>query len=115
MRISDWSSDVCSSDLHTIISPVRRIVAVEAMPTLPRYSLGAFAELPELLQLMHRDFWDSTGVPFTPDLTINPNQCLAYAGVEAAQRRSDGAARSEERREEKESVSTCRSRGDPVI
>src|SRR3546814_8532335 len=32
MRISDWSSDVCSSDLRDLITHARAFTAVEAIP-----------------------------------------------------------------------------------
>src|SRR3546814_20585784 len=34
MRISDWSSDVCSSDLFLIVRPVARLEHVEIEPCL---------------------------------------------------------------------------------
>src|SRR3546814_5465775 len=35
MRISDWSSDVCSSDLHVRIEQVHRCMRVMILPGLP--------------------------------------------------------------------------------
>src|SRR3546814_8246809 len=70
MRISDWSSDVCSSDL--------------------------------LAQRLYRDRDGRHPDRTDPDL-VGPR----------ASTRSDGRARSEERRVGKECVSTCRSRWSP--
>src|SRR3546814_404719 len=41
MRISDWSSDVCSSDLQSILSQTLKSVTVEeAYPGYPAYDAG---------------------------------------------------------------------------
>src|SRR3546814_15006037 len=95
MRISDWSSDVCSSDLHFLTAKdwrvegkVRRysvnlIFLTPIIVLLPPSALEKLARLeieyPMLFQLKHK-------VPET---------------------------RSEERRVGKECVSTCRSRWSP--
>src|SRR3546814_4073948 len=85
MRISDWSSDVCSSDLdaeHAISSAPLRELAARIHP-LPACALSAAPNL------KYRDF-----------LTV------------ALKIRSQDL-RSEERRVGKECVSTCRSRWSP--
>src|SRR3546814_10767195 len=80
MRISDWSSDVCSSDL----------------PSSRPCDACSVADL-----TMKPDILSTTGdANPTPADTPNPNQ----SGVGIA------AARSEERRVGKECVSKCRSR-----
>src|SRR3546814_9409709 len=78
MRISDWSSDVCSSDLRTMES-VRIPIAEIYVPTKRRQ-------------------------------TLRPAQvdALAQSIMEEGLK-----MRSEERRVEKECVSTCRSRWSP--
>src|SRR3546814_9644650 len=84
MRISDWSSDVCSSDLWTsdnsTSSPNWRMSGALSKPPVQR----AFTEL---FNKMESSVRRSTGSP--------------------------SASRSEERRVGKECVSTCRSRWSP--
>src|SRR3546814_6578760 len=85
MRISDWSSDVCSSDLYARILP-----AALARPTLVLASAAAaFAVALALIPTL--------GMDLIPQL---------------AQDRFD-LTRSEERRVGKECVSTCRYRWSP--
>src|SRR3546814_18125489 len=99
MRISDWSSDVCSSDLHVTDDGEAEAGARRRRPAL--------AETIEhrLLQ-RHRD-----SIPLVGDLDQGAS---AFAGDLLAHRNANGAAamdqRSEERRVGKECVSTCRSR-----
>src|SRR3546814_5288877 len=85
MRISDWSSDVCSSDL--LARPMRRRVEQGAAHR------RAGQAQPEQLQ--------RRGPAFS--LTIDRVEFLAI-----------DAQRSEERRVGKECVSTCRSRWSPL-
>src|SRR3546814_16015203 len=104
MRISDWSSDVCSSDLAELERLNAR--ALHAMP---------FAEVAPRLRAMGLDgiddaFWQA----------IRPNlERLDEAAEWWRICRGDvaftaeDADRSEERRVGKECVSTCRSRGAP--
>src|SRR3546814_16736097 len=95
MRISDWSSDVCSSDLVSRLSAPLVNEVIIGLPdkdrfngSAPRYD-GKFAKyvtnpsLPELIQVL-------------------------YPGVTAP-----NLFRSEERRVGKACVSTCRSRWSP--
>src|SRR3546814_11756178 len=104
MRISDWSSDVCSSDLR-----LRGVVVVD--PDCPRDTLSAFA---------------AAGVVGLRLNLISAKTAPDYAGPAcrrlcewAAARgwhvelHAEGAMRSDERRVGKECVSTCRSRGAP--
>src|SRR3546814_14245810 len=105
MRISDWSSDVCSSDLHA------RLSAVLAQSRYPvTCSMGALLIPPE--------------VPRTISELIHAADQAMYRakrGGKNAVEIDDGtepqgaailpiAMRSEERRVGKECVSTCRSR-----
>src|SRR3546814_10203297 len=86
MRISDWSSDVCSSDLR----PERR---------------GQTRRLGRVARSWSIELWQRAhGVRTEPVVRLWP----ARAGEGAA-----GASRSEERRVGKECVSTCRSRLSP--
>src|SRR3546814_6374456 len=99
MRISDWSSDVCSSDLSTrrvgTAWPVGAsrgghgpVKAYQAASDCPVASIGLFEK--DLTATRHKQFFERDGIEIGFD-TI----------------------RSEERRVGKEGVSTCRSRGSP--
>src|SRR3546814_1319286 len=96
MRISDWSSDVCSSDLSGLLDEDRGVVARAAQAQLR----GRFRE-PEPdggLQLA------AAG----PSARVLPDEGLPPESRSA--QHADRAARSEERRVGKEWVSTCSSR-----
>src|SRR3546814_7635993 len=84
IRISDWSSDVCSSDLAQLVGRDRGMVMVRLSSGEQRY--------------IRSDCMGTVGAVSNPD---NANTNLAKAG------------RSEERHVGKECVSTCRSRGTP--
>src|SRR3546814_3017172 len=87
MRISDWSSDVCSSDLRFELGQIdRQIVRGE----------GEHAWRPISGRVVDQG---AVGQPEDDDVGIVGGEELA--------------ARSEERRVGKECVSTCRSRGSP--
>src|SRR3546814_12767698 len=89
MRISDWSSDVCSSDLFQVLE--RR---------QDRQAADELRDQPELQQILRLDLaQDFPG----PAVVRRP-----HVGTEA-DRRATGA-RSEVRRVGKECVTTCRSR-----
>src|SRR3546814_10757977 len=87
MRISDWSSDVCSSDLR------------ESMAQVPRRSRRTpqAVSLSGQTRTAHRAGIYSTCVEAAPARSPTPPPKSLY--------------RSEERRVGKECVSTCRSRG----
>src|SRR3546814_6921761 len=92
MRISDWSSDVCSSDLlrrgsHWSSTPMQR--SSEGTPVSARERGGRTQILPLPLRLL-------------PISVSFPNPLLVES-------------RSEERRVGQECVSTCRSRWSPYI
>src|SRR3546814_7299252 len=96
LRISDWSSDVCSSDLESVQAELR----------------GAVAELlvqganDEAAGLLHFQRMGETAAHRGIALQRKHLRLL----LQAAHR---GRVRSEERRVGKECVSTCRSRGTP--
>src|SRR3546814_4774932 len=89
MRISDWSSDVCSSDL-TVIICVPTPLSVEGGPDLGSVK-AAVATVARQLKPGMLVILESTTYPGTTDEVV----------------------RSEERRVGKECVSTCRSRWSP--
>src|SRR3546814_13747909 len=102
MRISDWSSDVCSSDLTSPVSALRWM-AGSCVTDSDQTVLGKITSTshdPELLRrlLRAKDRMDAASHEAWPV------QRLA---------RGSHVSRSEERRVGKECVSTCRSRWSP--
>src|SRR3546814_4900505 len=85
MRISDWSSDVCSSDLQHLFHPP---VILDAWPSDDRRSRIIF-------------------------ITRNVGADALKAMLDAWAKPGVSVQRSEERRVGKECVSTCRSRWSP--
>src|SRR3546814_6518005 len=117
MRISDWSSDVCSSDLKAF--PLRHFIGVEPRHVLDQRGfdgIGIVARFEDrawqwsVVDALGQS--DAIGGPAT-----RPCDDLERAGSAIGahdQRLEDAArARSEERRVGKECVSTCRSRWSP--
>src|SRR3546814_13662533 len=121
MRISDWSSDVCSSDLGKDVR-----VGVFARGAKAEEALAAGAEVvgaEDLLEIVQGGKIDFDRCIATPDmmglvgrlgkvlgpkgLMPNPKLGTVTPNVAAAVKRS------EERRVGKECVSTCRSRWSP--
>src|SRR3546814_14264449 len=111
MRISDWSSDVCSSDL-----PAQRF------PDRPSHRDGGrhdtlfasqtFQRIRQQARL--RLFGGGHGQRFPVLVQYRP---AAKSGADfgiVLKRRGHGSVRSEERRVGKECVSTCRSRWSPT-
>src|SRR3546814_14569593 len=105
MRISDWSSDVCSSDLLGI-NFIYKSSFDKANRTSIRSNRGFGLEnaLP-----VFQEIRDALGLPVITDVHTEEH-CRAVADyVDVLQI----PARSEERRVGKEGVGTCRSRGAP--
>src|SRR3546814_18266095 len=120
MRISDWSSDVCSSDLA---KPARRVQLITMTAPGPESRPDAAAEPPSVPNPV------STGAR-PPDFRVHDlsrrwvefqmansftNSGVALEQAASGSAGSEGSAasadwRSEERRVGKECVSTCRSR-----
>src|SRR3546814_12724194 len=92
MRISDWSSDVCSSDLVGKEINIDNAVVLAAVATAVLYGRRHF----------HRRGFSGTGGDWIGRLVVND------FGLGLATSRQ-GNERSEERRVGKECVSTCRS------
>src|SRR3546814_19343309 len=97
MRISDWSSDVCSSDLFEGHKTFINLVPPNEMTELIGFREDITTALVNLFANAIHWLEDSQ----TPDPRIDVR--IAW----------DGADRSEERRVGKECVSTCRSRWSP--
>src|SRR3546814_12684227 len=116
MRISDWSSDVCSSDLATTAE--RKVVldqihgAFGATPNM----FKAVANSPAALRMMWGAFGALGGGTLSPKVgeqiavaIADRNRCEYCLAAHTAL----GRKRSEERRVGKECGSTCRSRWSP--
>src|SRR3546814_13940253 len=120
MRISDWSSDVCSSDLKDRKSrPIRAQARVEhardrkRITASPSRADGAVRALRAVVNYLRaeRDL-------DLPDVARKINAANGWGKVARRRRALTGEAlpefvRSEERRVGTECVSTCRSRGAP--
>src|SRR3546814_17815459 len=100
MRISDWSSDVCSSDLSFFTFAHRNVVQAVAAGLADGGAVDGYvwdtiiAQFPAWASGAHK-VWQSPEYGFPP-LVVRTDM-----------------ARSEERRVGKECVSTCRSRWSP--
>src|SRR3546814_12582327 len=94
MRISDWSSDVCSSDLFTLAS-----LSANDFPSVDEVEATERVSVPEsaLKELIERTAFAMA----QQDVRYHLNGLLFDLG---------DRRRSEERRVGKECVSTCRSR-----
>src|SRR3546814_14291495 len=97
MRISDWSSDVCSSDL----------CAKYMKPQLQGRGRGFTPVLNGVFnQRLKNDAWNQGFPRFFVDLAVDVQFPVKTSSLESQ-------IRSEERRVGKECVSTCRSRWSP--
>src|SRR3546814_20759609 len=97
MRISDWSSDVCSSDLSSSLGYVDLSIYSSPQPHAPQIILTPLQNAIELIESqMAKVQAELKAVP----TRVNPLQQTLQG-------------RSEERRVGKECVSTCRSRWAP--
>src|SRR3546814_16422118 len=108
MRISDWSSDVCSSDLVVDALVASAPDTDDGAPTSVSIS-APVATLDSIEHVMHQPgacgrimlSEEAVHAKFVAVAQITPKKCYA------------GSFRSEERRVGKECVSTCRSRWSP--
>src|SRR3546814_14219744 len=99
MRISDWSSDVCSSDLGASVLPVHAIAG-------PSFTLPTFVN--------RQRFAEGRSHLSAADLPADVIGAEVFGADSFNEQVVQGlAARSEERRVGKECVSTCRSRWSP--
>src|SRR3546814_12714192 len=110
MRISEWSSDVCSSDLRT---PVGRGATIGANATIVcGHSIGEYAMVAAGAVVTH-DVPDYALVAGVPARRIGwVSRAGDRLGPDLKCPRT-GEQRSEERRVGKECESTCRSRWSP--
>src|SRR3546814_1685467 len=99
MRISDWSSDVCSSDLDCEISGTFEgdLTVTDLLVVQPTGRVSG--------RIRYAEMELSRGARVSGDIDVLDD---------AALRRARGDGRSEERRVGKEWVSTCRSRCTPL-
>src|SRR3546814_14730028 len=101
MRISDWSSDVCSSDLALFILLLLALPgAVQWLPGASAWNSAAESSTKE------------SALPNRPQRIATPSAAPPVEEVKLMQIAPE-KARSEERRVGKECVSTCRSRWSP--
>src|SRR3546814_20992516 len=98
MRISDWSSDVCSSDLQEDLTLSRKNLSLSSR-VLGTFLVGALA-----LAACGNSGDDDVDAADAPGTT---------EAAESGSEDSGEGSRSEERRVGKECVSTCRSRWSP--
>src|SRR3546814_14176492 len=102
MRNSDWSSDVCSSDLRVLAADQQLLLLADDLEEFDQ----AAGRLVALLEV------GGAGLVGGGFLPAGVSKKAAFGDLLAAQHGSGRgiARRSEERRVGKESVSTCRSR-----
>src|SRR3546814_12398826 len=101
MRISDWSSDVCSSDLERLIA-AGQDVQLHLHPMWLNFENGAMKP-------------DQTVSDHCYDLDIEPLTELLLDGCDTVEEWTGRRpSRSGERRVGNEGVSTCRSRWSPA-
>src|SRR3546814_1394841 len=103
MRISDWSSDVCSSDLAAPQRPWRSA----SRPSRSASGRGRPAPMADMVDFLYTNPYGQALFLFGKIMAILLPLLLAVAYLTYAERRS------EERRVGKEGVSTCRSRWSP--
>src|SRR3546814_17408084 len=107
MRIRDWSSDVCSSDLTIQVEVRKKRVFVKRDPAeLVAEAKAAAIESDEAVQP------EAAAPVVAPEVGSEVAPRVDLDQVSAA---SPAQERSEERREGKESVSQCRYRWSPYL
>src|SRR3546814_11018028 len=106
MRISDWSSDVCSSDLYARAGDGQAAAKGWKVERLARQPVDSAAD--EKILIEHR-YGAIGGVRIADDLAQDGVDQRLSVRLRHVRR----SRRSEERRVGKECVSTCRSRWSP--
>src|SRR3546814_14824194 len=114
MRISDWSSDVCSSDLHVgeAEGNAELLVAHFEAPELVLQHDGHLAGV-ALAQRVRNLAVEMIGAEGDVEMVAAGQAVLRDVDKRPAHHTAQGVFRSEERRVGKECVSTCRSRWSP--
>src|SRR3546814_15537505 len=108
MRISDWSSDVCSSDLGIFgLSYDAEVTPFTEGDTLTGGTSGATGTIVRAIDN------GATGVIWLRDVTGTFEDNETITDESGGSGTTNGVGRSEERRVGKECVSTCRSRWSP--
>src|SRR3546814_19512217 len=117
MRISDWSSDVCSSDLtFLVISSIDGKGAQELrLPILRVDEFQMAGAMRRLRRMEHHGRRKRVGDALFAKAPLADRRTQARAGAAGRQDPlAAAAARSAERREGKERVSPCKSRCSPT-
>src|SRR3546814_1311914 len=104
MRISDWSSDVCSSDLFPFLVQTANAASRTLWDMYPKYFAQEFPDSVKVLALHAHN----AGLIHTREKQVKTMDDLKGLRI-----RSPSPQRSEERRVGNECVSTCRSRWSP--
>src|SRR3546814_11387438 len=106
MRISDWSSDVCSSDLYVGSSNLTQQAQVTGLEWNVRASAARNPDIVEKFKAVFDSYWEAGD--------FVPYDAAEFEVEQARTGRTDsGPLRPEGRRVGKECVSTCRSRWAP--
>src|SRR3546814_11933135 len=118
MRISDWSSDVCSSDLYAGLDIAGLAGAIATIEGKGQAAAAAQTALSRSLSLKaaqprYEAFLELVPAHIAQRARTLTGQPLARALSLWEKARDMAASRSEERRVGKECVSTCRSRWAP--
>src|SRR3546814_17319473 len=113
MRISDWSSDVCSSDLRWAV----RWGPLEEGELADGERLDAVIQAHRPTAVLHFAAYTAAGESVAEPGKYYANNVYGLLSLLGAMRRArlDRLVRSEERRVGKECVSTCRSRWSPYL
>src|SRR3546814_16468136 len=99
MRISDWSSDVCSSDLLFHTNFKNKVVSFDSGQVDPINPARPLYVYDNIDRVVIKSVEVNGTLPILPELLLSANYTFTD--------------RSEERRVGKECVSTCRSRWSP--
>src|SRR3546814_13865596 len=105
MRISDWSSDVCSSDLRIQNAATATVKGVEAEFQAAASDNLTLRGAVSLLDTVYKSF--------NPAPAVGPNGTFSIIDASGNRLGAAPKMRSEECRVGKECVSTCRSRWEP--
>src|SRR3546814_15623461 len=111
MRISDWSSDVCSSDLFAEAAAESLFASIVALDHATGVSAGS--GMGKILSTPLHFIGHGRGTVVNSEIIQRLGTTFPNAGNPSASDPLAGNGRSEERRVGKECVSTCSSRWSP--